>query len=255
MGGQVAPDGYCCLCGKLGPLTFEHIPPRRCFNGQMVSVLDIHTLALRRRHNPNAPPTRYRAGLGAHALCEGCNGKTAKWYGDAFASWTTQAMQYLEKFPPGYTGRLAIPFTIEPLKVAKQIAVMMVAVSGPGGLVNAEMRRFVLSREQQLLPPGCSIFCYFVPLQVVDGTNNAAVTANGFKMKLGQGIQVAAIAEVAIPPLGYCMVPHVGNWRHEVKRRKMCDITWFADYAWGVKRTLHIDIPVRGLPGPLPFAT
>ncbi len=244
--------GPCCLCGKYGPLTFEHIPPRRCFNNGIVEVMDIAVYGVRNKYNPDAPPRQYRTGFKVPSLCVDCNGKTAKWYGDAFASWTTQAMRFLERIPTDVADGLYLPFNIEPLKVAKQVAVMMAAVAR--GLIHQSLRMFVLNPRQRGFPAEYSIFCYFVPLPAAGGPTNATVTANAFKMKLGCGIQVHIVAEVSIPPLGYCMVAHEGNWQREVSQQNLCDITWFANCGWGVQRDLFIKIPVRGLLGPLPFA-
>src|SRR5687767_2842842 len=121
-------NGVCSLCLDTGPLSFEHVPPRRVFNSRPAVAHTIYGLHLGSKHDK--PPVLLEGprGLGRHALCQSCNGKTADWYGDAFAEWTMQCLCYAERLRG--TSTVLLPFTIRPLNVLKQIATMAIAVSG-----------------------------------------------------------------------------------------------------------------------------
>lgn len=76
---MVAPEGICALCGQVGKLTFEHIPPRAAFNDHHVNSVrgDVYYKALTTERLPwNLDGMRYKSnqrGSGGYYLCERCN--------------------------------------------------------------------------------------------------------------------------------------------------------------------------------------
>ncbi len=35
-------EGNCHICGRFGPLSYEHVPPRAAFNEHPVIAMDVH---------------------------------------------------------------------------------------------------------------------------------------------------------------------------------------------------------------------
>jgi 5-methylcytosine-specific restriction endonuclease McrA len=84
MRGEIARakvDGTCHICGNIGPLTFEHLPPESAGNDGPVRVLqglEIEAAG----HDPRLG-RKHQKGAGASTLCGSCNNKTGAWYGGA----------------------------------------------------------------------------------------------------------------------------------------------------------------------------
>src|SRR5438552_1803742 len=109
--------GVCLLCGSLGKLTLEHLPPRSSGNDKWTYVHTVAWLMLGSKHNKNPPVMECRRGMGTYSLCERCNGWTGRWYNDAFMEWTFQAQQYAAKVDG--ENSVYLTFRIQPLNVLK----------------------------------------------------------------------------------------------------------------------------------------
>jgi 5-methylcytosine-specific restriction endonuclease McrA len=77
-----SPTGTCHLCGFVGKLTFEHVPPASAFNDRRISSPDIRAaLALDDLDLLDSLPRRQsQRGQGGYTLCGHCNSTTGSWY-------------------------------------------------------------------------------------------------------------------------------------------------------------------------------
>jgi hypothetical protein len=103
--------GKCHICGKEGPLSFEHVPPWAAGNQQPVIVGTFE--ALRRMGDDLEGSLKGRTqqrGAGAHTLCERCNNKTGEWYVNRLADFCAQGMRILlaSRGEPSSASRLRI---------------------------------------------------------------------------------------------------------------------------------------------------
>src|SRR5687768_10929171 len=114
--------GKCQLCEAEGPLTFEHVPPRRVFNDRPAFAHTLEGLMIGTEFKKPPQVLDCRRGVGRHALCARCNGFTAFHYGEPFARWTYQCLDYARRV--GDDNACILPFTIRPLEVLKQILTM-----------------------------------------------------------------------------------------------------------------------------------
>ena len=87
--------GRCALCGEEKEMTFEHIPPKRCFNSHPVKPVsgDVLVNAMTSsKHKPwETKGLKYenmQRGFGRWTLCADCNSKTGTWYGEEYAKFT-----------------------------------------------------------------------------------------------------------------------------------------------------------------------
>ena len=71
--------GKCALCGAVGDLTFEHVPPQKAFNNLRTISLSWDEAMLL---GPEAPVKGKikQGGVGGYTLCSSCNNDTGAWY-------------------------------------------------------------------------------------------------------------------------------------------------------------------------------
>src|SRR5436190_660453 len=66
--------GICTLCGKGGPLTFEHVPAEASGNQRGVTMYNLDEWLARDTTTGHLPGGMLQPeGMGLLALCEGCN--------------------------------------------------------------------------------------------------------------------------------------------------------------------------------------
>lgn len=226
-------DKQCSICGFRGKLTFEHIPPRQCFNDK---PLVLHTVWSFIRHSMT--PDRFPGGLGRDSLCQSCNGWSAQKYGRSYASWVEIGLQYHEKGP--IPSQIALPFTIQPLEVAKQMAAMVLATntwSQTQGASLQSLRRLVLHPWLVGKPDDVAFYLYFLP----SGTGRLS-PMTGLVGTVGVR-NVYAYAEVALPPFGFVALSGDHGGHLAASRLGMCNVTHFFECRPRALRTEWLNIP------------
>ena len=192
--------GECCICGSIGGLTFEHVPPRAAFNDRRVFEASIENL-FAGQWIPGTPITKGRyvqRGAGRHSLCQKCNNDTGAWYGTPYVDFTRQAMTLLDRSKGELS--LAYPYRIFPLRVLKQIVVMFLSACGPGlRKAHPDLVRFALNRETQFFPTYIDIWAY-----LHHPTESTSVRQAGVAGLINpDGPHV--FSEIAFPPFGLIM--------------------------------------------------
>jgi hypothetical protein len=190
--------------------------------------------------------------MGRHTLCEECNGWTGRWYGSAFADWTIQLQRYVDKLERG--NELAVSFSIDPLKVIKQIATMALASSDFAPGYQRELRRFVRHPFEQFVPHGYRFFMYLnSPIADCQLPPNRLTGTAGILNVGGGGPHTLVMAEIAFPPAGYVILfadPHVPC---EATRKGLCEITQFGNYRSGKSSVVWLTLRTRRPVGPCPL--
>src|SRR5665213_1392864 len=248
--------GICSICLEHGPLSFEHVPPKRVFNHKPAVAHTIYGLSVGSKFKKPPQLLQGPRGLGRRALCESCNGKTGAWYGDAFADWTMQCLAYAEKLRNDTN--VLLPFHIMPLNVIKQILVMALAVSGSksGGNKIDHLRRFVLSKQSMTLSPEFVIKTYFNPSDPAR-TTNPVLTQNRLTescavLDTRTGTSVFVVAEVAFPPMGYVVYTALPGVNITGDFASLCDLRCFTQFYYDQKYVPFLHVPVRCPFGPVP---
>jgi hypothetical protein len=252
----MSDEGVCALCSELRELTFEHIPPRRAFNASSAVAHTLYGLHLGSRYHKSPRLQKSPRGLGVRSLCERCNGTTAAWYGDVFAEWTIQCMRYAEKIDGG--NAVFLTFDLYPLRVLKQIATMLIAISdvtAAGNRIDG-LRSFTLSPQSMALPREFQIRTYLNPLDPKRRPNKL-LTQNRLSGSCGvldirSGTSLFVLGEVAFPPMGYVGFDLLPGMQCSTDFSELFDISWFSDCRFAQRRTLHLQIPVKRPFGPVP---
>lgn len=236
-------SGECWICGVVGKLTFEHVPPRAAFNDRGVFHAKLDEI-FGGDWTPGTPIPRgkqQRRGAGRHTLCAKCNSDTGSWYGSAYVDFARQAMTLLQRSKGKMT--LAYPYGIFPLRVLKQIIVMFFSACGPEfRRAHPELVKFVLNREQRLLPRDVHIFAYLH--DPINSTSTRQAGLTGY-MSLGGASHV--FSEIAFPPLGLIL-----DFKAEPIRKELCDLSQFGDSSINTWDICWLKLPVFPVVSPFP---
>lgn len=222
-------EGECCICGKFGKLSFEHVPPESAFNNRPIVLQGIDEI-LKKGERTKAKRRILQRGAGAYTLCERCNSLTGHWYGKNYVDWVYQGMEKLviaRKAPTLYYN-----FHLLPLRVIKQIACMFFSVNGPQfRKAQPDLEKFVLDKKCKHLPPDLRIFVFYA----VSGVRQSGVTG---RLSTDASDPTSTYSEVIFPPFGYVMV-----FDHPPDKR-LLDISWFGKFGYDEYRPVPLQIPV-----------
>jgi hypothetical protein len=265
---EVAPPGYdqpdtellprrkatgrCRLCGKVRPLTKEHIPPRGAGN---VATAPTHSLSewLRRQDLDTIPGGKIQqGGIWGYTLCRECNSSTGKRYGAEYQGWAARAVLLLrqdENLHPSVLNERPEPIVVTgrfgggrdggvaPGAMVRQVLSCMCTLSSGWDLAGTStaIRRIVLDGSIEALPEGMSLW-----MELFAGPTSRMV-----------GPQVASdgpghwawIMEIAHPPFAFVLVlasNHAPTFGMDMSpfvledpsRRVSLEATWQIGFGW-----------------------
>jgi hypothetical protein len=221
--------GECCICGRFGKLSYEHVPPEAAFNN-LPNVLKGIDEILKKGDPTNAKSKIMQRGAGAYTLCERCNSLTGHWYGKNYVDWVYQGMEKLviaRKAPTLYYN-----FHLLPLRVIKQIACMFFSINGPQfRKAQPDLERFVLDKKRKHLPSHLRIFTFYA----VSAVRQSGVTG---RLSTDASDPTSTYSEIIFPPFGYVMV-----FDHPPDKR-LLDISWFGKFDYDDYHPIPLKIPV-----------
>ena len=224
------PTGICHICGKVKPLSFEHIPPRAAFNNRPVITVPLEQAI---RLGPiERPKGRIKQkGIGDYVLCNACNNNTGSWYASRFVDWCYRGMEIL-RLSNGNPNLVYI-YKIYPLSVLKQIVVMFLAINNPGfSKVNPELAAFVQERENTYFPQRYRIYTYY---NIIGMHRNIGLSA---QVSLSSGKR-RMMSEVSFPPFGYLL-----TLDSDPPDQRLGDISKFANYRYDDLIVIHMKLAV-----------
>ena len=80
-------DAACHVCGAVGDLTFEHLPPRSTGNRHRTELVDIQAWLRPEEHGSEEKGRISQKGAGAETLCEECNNRSGRLYVPELRRW------------------------------------------------------------------------------------------------------------------------------------------------------------------------
>jgi hypothetical protein len=231
--------GTCHICGRHGPLSFEHVPPRAAFNDRPMVGFSGHVLA----DHGLAPDPRLgklqQRGMGSYTLCERCNANTGAWYGNQYVEWCRQGMEILQR-SRGKPTLIYLSY-LYPLAILKQIITMFLSVNLSGLRTEIPyLEQFVLDRERKYLPPNLRVYAYYT---VTDTPRMVPWSAKG-DLKTGA---VFPLSEISFPPFGYVLA-----FEPRSPDPRLVDITHFSRYGYWEYAVQNIQLAVLPTHLPLP---
>jgi len=217
----------------------EHVIPKSAGNVGAVSVHSLRSIALGWSRGK-----LFQNGFTRSSTCERCNNFCGDRYVRNFAHGTLQAMEYRSRMN-GDT-RVLLPFTIVPLAVAKQIAVMTLAMAHAESIDLPhflELRRFVTSPSRH----GDIDFRFFTYFHFGGPTFESAFHA----INTAGGPSPMVHCHVGREPLGYIVTANDAATLRWADRLRLCDLTGFAMRARNVISVEHLWLPC--MRGEMPF--
>jgi hypothetical protein len=235
--------GKCHICGKMGPLTYEHVPPRKAFNSNKAfiymgkEILKQDALGFP-WEIPKSKGKQLQRGIGNYTLCGKCNNDTGAWYGNAFVDFILKG--YRETYFRQHIDNPWVEITLNdiyPLNIIKQIMTMFFSINNPN-LSNAheELREFVLSKEKRgLLKKDFGFYIYIMKLGSMLRRMGISVIGDFYSVPF----QTRVVSELSTPPFGLILEFQPKN------KNNFCDITYFAnEFKYGQKSTIKLKMPV-----------
>jgi hypothetical protein len=211
----------CHICGALGKLSFEHVPPRSAFNDHRMLALSFDDFIGAENLDNVRGGRVLQRGVGAYTLCGQCNNDTGSWYGAAYAEWAAQAMKILI----GTRGKASLeyPFNLFPLRVLKQVACLFFSVNSPDfRLAHPDLVRFVLDKDSRAFPRNVKIYGFYT---FSNRMRRAGVT--GLAKGIGSTkISLHLFSEITFPPFGFVMT----FADQEPPESGFCEISGLADF-------------------------
>jgi len=229
--------GQCHICGKYGPLTYEHVPPRAAFNSNKAFMYFGKDII----GSDNFPwdfsekkGKQHQKGLGFYTLCGQCNNDTGSWYGNAFVDFTYKGYRatFNQKNNANSWTTITLP-DIYPLRIIKEIVAMFFSVNNPNlSTIHQDLQALVLSKGKK----GISKEKYGFYIYVLTGSIYRYIGIAGILSITGT---TRVLSEFSAPPFGYVFEVDPKN------KRDYCDLTFFAnDFNYNERRTINLQIPI-----------
>lgn len=230
-------SGTCHICGSVGKLSFEHVPPRAAFNHRKIRKVRFDD-AVKLGPDEIAKGPIEQRGAGAYTLCEACNNNTGAWYAKDFVSWCYQGAHVLVR--TGFEPRVFTLHYLFPLRIIKQVITMFFSVNSSGlREANPDLETFVLSKNRRYLPPKYGFYVYFSRGRSTDRLRYNGIAA----MATFDGQDPTLLSEITFPPFGYLMTID-----SPPPDRRLLDITHFTRYGYNDFAVMELRPPVLDTP-------
>lgn len=217
-------SGICNICSFEGKMSFEHWPPRSCYNDTKMTIQSYEDIV-----SGEGSGTESVKGFGRYTLCETCNNYTGK-YVEEFKKFIIQGYNYID-------GKEMINRHLYPLKLEEiePLFVLKCIVSGFFStdyvLKNdPEIVKFVLDKDCESIPEKYRFFLYYY--------NTKAGRHAGYSARLENG-NITGCRDICFMPFGYYMTTG-GDCPESTE---MAEITYFRDYKCKQKDTIGLTIP------------
>lgn len=231
--------GKCHLCGSVGKLSLEHVPPEKAFNSSKSKLFGGEQL-IGRDNLPwdfeNLKAEHHQNGIGGNTLCIKCNCNTGAWYVKSYIDFVAKGYDELVKNKPAVNTSAVINFhDVYPLRIAKQILVMFMSVNNEDFLdKQQELRDLLTSKTTN----GIDTKKYAIGIYV-----NASKYAKylGLSCVL-RGEKITTISEFSSIPFGFVLLL---DPLHQEDLKKYCIITDLINkFKYDDRADLELTLPV-----------
>lgn len=125
---KVNKHGKCCICGREGMLTQEHIPPSAAFNEYPMLIQELWQLPKTGKASPTA--RRKPSGNASYTLFASWNSFTRGEYGSEYVKFIKEIAECAETADEGKVFHLTFS-NIMPLRILKQVLSLICSTCGP----------------------------------------------------------------------------------------------------------------------------
>lgn len=232
--GKRTQTGKCHICGNVGRLSFEHVPPESAFNDKPVIIKPFE----------GGKGKIQQRGMGAFTLCIPCNNNTGSWYGADFVKFCYMGMEILQR--SNGNPKLIYMYQLYPLRIIKQIIVMMFSANSEVFAdKHPELVKFVLNKNLRYLSPKYRFWLYY---NYVGEPRFSGVTA---RANFNNGTSII-FSEITYPPFGYVMTLENSDKRNDPPDDRLIEISDFVNYGYNefdnreiraISLPTHLELP------------
>lgn len=238
------PEHHCHLCLHKARLTKEHVPPEAAFNGmrRIWERFNPHTKGIDDDGKLKGPPQTvadlWQGGFYVRTLCSECNSRTGHASAKAYVEFVRSLAEAPRLFEPTL-GQRTVRVRPDPLLIARQIAVMILAVENfPFARLHNEFRLFARGELAEVVPP-FRVFAFIVPDHPKAGT---IVRSHGRLDGFGQGFGAIG-GEISLFPFGFVYANELGPG---YQASELADIThWFSNAYPSERENAWVSMPQR----------
>lgn len=228
---MASKTGVCRICGEQAALTFEHIPPRSCFNEYPMVELEFERLIKGVDYDSLKGPINQR-GSGGYYCCARCNNYAGRWFVGAYRRWVVQSFTLLDRI--GAAPTLTHRYYLCPLNVFKQVIYMLVALNPPEFSERfPAVRRYLLNHRSRDWDQRLRIWMSYN----VSGYARFAGGVGFYKLLEGTS---HIISELGYPPFTFVMT-HDCSLPAE---SPLCEITFFNGFLYNELSDIWLSLPV-----------
>lgn len=228
----MAPIGPCCLCGHVGQLSFEHVPPQKAFNQDTVLLAEVKRLLGQDWWSEVKAPSggEQKGGAGKFTLCHRCNNTTGHLYASEYVRLVRAAIPAMFAAVAGDV--VGVPAKIRPLRILKQILVMFCSACDPHFIEQHPwLTRYLLNADSRELSPDLQVY-----LALYDRRSMAS-RQSGMTVRLDTAGNVVRYAEISFPPFILVLTDDSSSLD-----ARLMNVTWFNRY--GYNERWHSSLPL-----------
>lgn len=228
--------GKCHLCNKTKKLSFEHVPPKSCFNDRPVKLYHVLDIIGKKEFPWETEGLTYKnqqQGKGGYYLCQSCNSYTGKYYVPYYSEFIIKMFNTLKGYHGLKYSSATIRVTIRPLPIIKQIMTMFVDINGEH-YGDSKIRDFLLDKEStNFSKKKHRIFCYIY--------SGSVEKCSPLIVKMDINTQkMIVVSEIASFPLGFCLYEDL----LEDESPPGYEITYFTNYSFDEEADICMELPV-----------
>ncbi|MDQ3635753.1 MAG: hypothetical protein M3405_14770 [Acidobacteriota bacterium] len=262
--------GKCRICLKFGKLTKEHVPPKRAFNNEPYLrnyVEEIkNTEELLWLTAEEKTGGRY-----VFTLCEKCNNRTGRIYGQSYVELAESLLQYATFENVEQIKEIKLK-QIFPLRIIKQVVSLMLSTSKPSSFngmryqtsqklnsdelegishdppnkdrlesIYKDLRDFTKNKDRKGLPTGVKIFTFISPNKV------------GFNTDINCWIDLKTKKAMWFTVTGMFPVHWVMTFENFQNNKSITDISSWADFGYKQRKTIDLSINCNWLVSKYPI--
>jgi len=212
--GKRTRNGKCHICGNVGELSSEHVPPKSAFNDKPIILKPFE----------GGKGKIQQRGMGDYTLCPSCNRLTSYWYVKSFANFCYMGMEILQR--SNGNPKLIYMYQLYPLRIIKQIITMMFSANSEVFRdKHPHLTKFVLDKYRKYLNPRYRFWLYY---NYIGEPRFSGVTA---RANFNNGSSIV-FSEITYPPFGYVMTLENSEKRNDPPDNRLIEISNFVNYGY-----------------------
>ena len=233
--------GKCKICGKVGKLTFEHIPPRGANNDRRAKVITgeelLKTVTDENRNPWNYDGLKYineQKGMGLYSLCSECNNLTGSFYGSEYIKMTNTFLKLIFDNRIYDSDCEYVDVGLENVYIArfiKQVLSMFCSTSDGLSTKYPSIKRLILNKDAKYRrKPKYRISMFLLKNNHIGYTGVNALLSGG---------DIQVVSEIDAYPFGFIL-------EYDPKGdTDNLDITEFLKYSYDESANIRMRIPIR----------